>query len=215
MLNEEHNVIAIIPMKRLSDGKSRLARSLTPEQRAELTLGMLRRVLLALAAASIDMIWVVGGDQRVRNVARNHDAVWWEDMGRNLNDTLGKAMDLVFSRNKAALYVAGDLPFIKPSDVHSMLQASRGFGNVTLGPAAGMAGPTPYWCPTAFPFGRHWGGTASASTWPKPPNSRHRWQSHTARGSGTTWILSTTWKLSNTWNPVCWKDWPQVSGPSH
>ena len=69
MLNEENNVIAIVPMKRLSDGKSRLARSLTSEQRAELTLGMLRRVLVALTGASIDLVWVVGGDQRVRNVA--------------------------------------------------------------------------------------------------------------------------------------------------
>ena len=61
MLNEENNVIAIVPMKNLSDGKSRLARSLTQEQRGELALGMLRRVLVALTGTSIDMIWVVGG----------------------------------------------------------------------------------------------------------------------------------------------------------
>ena len=132
MFNEENNVIAIVPMKNLSDGKSRLARSLTQEQRAELTLGMLRRVLIALTGTSIDLIWVVGGGERVRNVARNHHAAWQEEMGRNLNDTLSKAIDQVSMRGKAALYLAGDLPFIKPADVYRMLQASRGHGNVTL-----------------------------------------------------------------------------------
>ena len=54
-------------------------------------------------------------------------------MGRNLNDTLAKAFDLAFIRNKAAMYVAGDLPFIKPSDVHSLIQASRSYGKRHLG----------------------------------------------------------------------------------
>ena len=152
MLNEENNVIAIVPMKRLSDGKSRLARSLTSEQRAELTLGMLRRVLVALTGTSVDLVWVVGGDQRVRNVARNHHAVWWEDMGRNLNDTLSKAFDLAFIRNKAAMYVAGDLPFIKPSDVHSLIQASRSYGNVTLAPARRDGGTNAILVPHGVPF---------------------------------------------------------------
>ena len=73
---------------------------------------------MALTGTSIDMIWVVGGGERVRNVARNHHAVWQEEMGRNLNDTLSKAIDQVSMRGKAALYLAGDLPFIKPADVY-------------------------------------------------------------------------------------------------
>ena len=152
MLNEENNVIAIVPMKNLSDGKSRLARSLTQEQRAELALGMLRRVLVALTGTSIDMIWVVGGGERVRNVARNHHAVWQEEMGRNLNDTLSKAIDQVSMRGKAALYLAGDLPFIKPADVYRLLQASRGHGNVTLAPARRDGGTNGILIPHGVPF---------------------------------------------------------------
>ena len=70
MVTESQNVIAIVPMKPLSQGKSRLAQSLTEEQRADLALGMLRRVILAIKAASVDTVWVVGGDDRVREMAR-------------------------------------------------------------------------------------------------------------------------------------------------
>ena len=61
MSNEEYDIVAIIPMKPLSEGKSRLARSLSPEDRASISAGMLRRVLMALRGASVDLIWVVGG----------------------------------------------------------------------------------------------------------------------------------------------------------
>ena len=135
MSNQEYSIAAIIPMKPLSEGKSRLARSLTPDQRARISAGMLRRVLLALRGASVDSIWVVGGDDRVKNLARNQGGMWFEEMGRNLNDTLAKAIDQAFERDKSALYIAGDLPFVKPSDIHSFIQASRGAGNVTLAPA--------------------------------------------------------------------------------
>ena len=132
---QEYDIIAVIPMKPLSAGKSRLAKTLSPDERASISIGMLRRVLLALRGASIDPIWVVGGDERVKNLARNLGGIWHEEMGRDLNDTLGKAVEQAFLRGKSALYIAGDLPFVKPSDIHSFIQASRSAGNVTLAPA--------------------------------------------------------------------------------
>ena len=135
MSNQQYDIIAIIPMKPLVEGKSRLAQSLSPEERANISVGMLRRVLGALVGASIDPVWVVGGDDRVKNQARNQGGTWFEEMGRNLNDTLDKAFQQAFRRGKSALYIAGDLPFVKPSDIHSFIQASRGAGNVTLAPA--------------------------------------------------------------------------------
>ena len=72
MAEEEQGIVAIIPMKPLERSKTRLSPDLTMNQRADLVVGMLRRVLMALQGASIDMFWVVGGDQRVRNIARNY-----------------------------------------------------------------------------------------------------------------------------------------------
>ena len=135
MSASEYDIVAIIPMKPLAEGKSRLARTLSPEQRANISIGMLRRVLGALRGASFEFIWVVGGDDRVKHMARNQGGMWFQEMGRNLNDTLEKAIEQAFQREKSALYIAGDLPFVKPSDIHSFIQASRGLGNVTLAPA--------------------------------------------------------------------------------
>ena len=149
---QESEVVAIIPMKPLSGGKSRLARYLTPGQRADLAIGMLRRVIMAVRGASIEMVWVVGGDERVKRLARNQGALWYEDFGRNLNDTVSKAFERVFEQDKAALYVAGDLPFLKPSDIHTLLQASRRQNNITLAPARRDGGTNAILVPAGIPF---------------------------------------------------------------
>ena len=152
MCNQEFEITGIVPMKRLTDGKSRLARALSPEQRANISVGMLRRVMVALRGASIDPIWVVGGDDRVKNFARNQGGIWFEELGRNLNDTVGKAIEQAFVRGNSALYIAGDLPFVKPSDIHSFIQASRGAGNVTLAPARRDGGTNAMLIPCNVPF---------------------------------------------------------------
>ena len=151
-MDEAGGIIAIVPMKPLADSKTRLADYLTPSQRADLVIGMLCRVLAAMRGAAMDPVWVVGGDQRVRNVARNFDGLWVEELGRNLNDTLGKAFDRAFERGSSALYVAGDLPFLKPSDLHSLLGASRRNTNITLAPARGGGGTNAILVPHGVPF---------------------------------------------------------------
>ena len=139
-------------MKPLSLGKSRLAQTLTAGQRADLALGMLRRVVLAIKSASIDIVWVVGGDDRVRELTQTLGVECLEELGDDLNDTLKKAFELAFQDGKSALYVAGDLPFLKPADIHSILQASRSQGNVTLAPARRDGGPSAILVPVGVPM---------------------------------------------------------------
>ena len=152
MVTEPKNVIAIVPMKPLSQGKSRLGQTLSAEQRADLSLGMLRRVLLAIRAASIETMWVVGGDNRVRNMTRNLGGDWIEELGRDLNDTLNKAFQMAFEQGKSALYIAGDLPFVKPADLFNVMQASRRQGNVTLAPARRDGGTNAILVPNGVPL---------------------------------------------------------------
>ena len=152
MVTEPRNVIAIVPMKPLVQGKSRLSQTLRAEQRADLVLGMLRRVLLAIKAASVDTVWVVGGDERVRNMARGLGADCLDELGEDLNDTLKKAFELAFGQGNSALFVAGDLPFLKSADIHSMMQASRRQGNVTLAPARRDGGTNAMLIPQGVPM---------------------------------------------------------------
>ena len=149
---EGHTVVPIIPMKPLSEGKSRLARQLTRGQRAELTVGMLSRVIAALRGAAIELFWVIGGDERVMRLTRNLNGLWLEELGRDLNDTVGKAFDRAFREGYSVLYLPGDLPFIKPSDVHSLLRSSARGNNITLAPARRDGGTNGILVPNGVPF---------------------------------------------------------------
>ncbi len=77
---EPSTTIPIIPMKPLNEGKSRLGRQFSEAQRADLSAGMLRRVILAIRGASIGLFWVVGGDERVLRLVHDLDGVWIEEM---------------------------------------------------------------------------------------------------------------------------------------
>ena len=139
-------------MKPLADSKTRLSDRLTPEQRGDLTIGMLRRVLDAVRGAAIDPVWVVGGDQRVREEAEAGGGHWMEELGSDLNDTLSRAFDLAFNLHRGALYMPGDLPFLKAADIHTVLDASRRQNNITLAPARRDGGTNAILVPQGIPF---------------------------------------------------------------
>ena len=152
MLDREESLVAIVPMKPLANSKTRLAHRFSPGQRAGLVLGMLSRVLSAIQGASISRLWVVGGDQQVRDMAQKFGGLWLEELGCDLNDTLGKAFDRAFQCDASAVYVAGDLPFLKSSDLHSLMQASRRRNNISLAPARRGGGTNAMLLPPGVAF---------------------------------------------------------------
>ena len=152
MEGQTPEITVIIPMKKLLDGKTRLAGALTPERRAGLVLGMLQRVILAIHGSSIGQFWVVGGDERIRNLTINMDGLWFEEMGSSLNDTLSKAFDRAFEHGNSALYVPGDLPFLKPADLYALMTATRRQNNITIAPARRDGGTNGLLVPKGIPF---------------------------------------------------------------
>ena len=152
MVNQVPEITAIIPIKNLADSKTRLAPELSPERRANLVLGMLSRVILAIQGSSISQCWVVGGDDRVQHLTLQMDGQWFEEMGQDLNDTLGKAFDLAFERWLSPLYIPGDLPFLKTADLHGLVTATRRQNNITLAPARRDGGTNGLLVPLGIPF---------------------------------------------------------------
>ena len=146
------NVVPIIPMKPLADCKTRLSRTLTAEERGDLVIGMLRRVLMAVRGAGMETFWVVGGDWRVRNLARNFDGIWMEDPGRNLNDTVDKCFDRASQRGFGAMYLPGDLPFIKAADLTALLRSAGHGRNIVLAPARRDSGTNGILIPPKLAF---------------------------------------------------------------
>ena len=62
-----HSIVAVVPMKPLNRSKTRLASVLSEQQRADLSLSMFSRVITE-ANAALGMVWVVGGDDTVRDM---------------------------------------------------------------------------------------------------------------------------------------------------
>ena len=75
--NDNPSVLPVVPMKPLSQCKTRLERIMGPQDREDLTIGMLRRVLLAIRGAGVDPVL---GDWR-----RRPDSQPVPDAGRGLD----------------------------------------------------------------------------------------------------------------------------------
>ena len=116
---------AIVPVKPLRRGKSRLAGVLSQEERTDLNRRLLANTLDTLnEIPEIEHVLVVSRDQSALALAREHGArTVQEDGTPKLNVALTRAT--IVAQNYATrgvLIVPADLPFITPEDVRVMLE---------------------------------------------------------------------------------------------
>ena len=116
---------AIVPVKPLRYGKSRLAGVLTPDERLDLNRRMLAHTLDTLTAMpEIEHVLVISRDQSALALAREHGArTVQENNSPQLNVALTRAT--VVAKNYATrgvLIIPADLPLITPEDVRVMLE---------------------------------------------------------------------------------------------
>jgi 2-phospho-L-lactate guanylyltransferase len=130
---------ALVPVKALAAGKSRLAGRLSREALERLALAMLGDVVEALGrVADLACVAVVTPDPRVAEEAA---AIGAEPMLRDdpgLNPALDAAGEILAARGaKALLVVLGDVPAVRAEDVARMFEALRGLGGrgVVLAPS--------------------------------------------------------------------------------
>ena len=128
---------AIVPVKPLRWGKSRLAEVLTQDERTDLNRRLLAHTLDTLAAISaIDQVLVVSRDQSALALAREYGArTVQEDGAPQLNLALTRATIVAqtFSSH-GVLILPADLPLITPEDVYAMLDRSKNPPVVVLAP---------------------------------------------------------------------------------
>lgn len=130
MTSEPPRVRAIVPMKPLDSAKSRLARSLSPDRRAVLTLAMLAHVLqTAGEAEGVAEVSVIGGDEAVRRVCDRLGVSWTPESNPhpNLNRALGEAFNASARDGlDAAFFLPADLPGLGAADVAALVTAWGG-----------------------------------------------------------------------------------------
>ncbi|MCL4459658.1 MAG: 2-phospho-L-lactate guanylyltransferase [Chloroflexi bacterium] len=120
-------VWAIVPVKRLRQGKRRLAPALGPRQREILTLSMLDRVLRALATSEeIDGKVVIAQDQAVLSLAAELGAAVLLDHGCDLNRALDQARQWCMEQGaKAVLVLPCDVPLVTAEDIDRIVRFSH------------------------------------------------------------------------------------------
>lgn len=115
---------AIIPVKPLRYGKSRLSHILTPDERAQLTTKMLRRTLHVLDnVAGIFRTLVISRDPAALKIGREYGAyTYGEGEKQDLNVALTRAAHIAAAQEASGvLIIPADLPLITVEDVEMML----------------------------------------------------------------------------------------------
>ena len=127
---------AIIPVKSLSEAKSRLAPHLTQQQRETLALDMLRHVVQTLCASQeFELVSVVSPDLRVLERARiwGARALFEERNGHNPALHMAALRELREGAD-ALLTISADLPLLTPDDIDVLVERSTRF-DVVLAPS--------------------------------------------------------------------------------
>ena len=119
---------AIVPVKPLRHGKSRLAEVLSQDERADLNQRLLVHTLDTLGIIpEIDQVLVVSRDPAALALARDHGARTVQENGINeLNLALTRATVVARSYiTGSVLILPADLPLLTPEDVRSMLDKAH------------------------------------------------------------------------------------------
>jgi len=115
---------AIIPVKPLRRGKSRLAGSLSEDERTELNRNLLQNTLKTLAdIKELEEVLVVSRDPQVLTIARNYGARTVREDGQpELNTALKRAtvISQVYA-TRGVLVLPADLPLITRDDVLTLI----------------------------------------------------------------------------------------------
>ncbi len=116
---------AIVPVKPLRFGKSRLAGVLSQEERADLNRRLLDHTLATLTAIpEIEQVLVISRDPAALALAREHGARTVQENGSpQLNVALTRATIVIKNYNiRGVLVVPADLPLLTRQDVEAVLQ---------------------------------------------------------------------------------------------
>jgi 2-phospho-L-lactate guanylyltransferase len=115
--------LALVPVKALPRGKSRLAGVLDEDARGDLVLFLLRRVVRACLEAGLD-VCVVSPDAEVHAAARALGADTLDDGGRDLSGSVSLALER-HAGARGVVVLAADLPDVTAGDLRELIAHAR------------------------------------------------------------------------------------------
>jgi len=128
---------AIVPVKPLRRGKSRLAGILTEDERADLNRALLQHTLQILSELrEVDEVLVVSRDPQVLTIARNYGARTVREDGQpELNTALKRATVIAqVYATRGVLVLPADLPLISREDALALVERATDPPVVVIAP---------------------------------------------------------------------------------
>jgi len=127
---------AIVPVKRFSNAKTRLATVLTEAERESLAIAMLNDVLRAVREAHLVAgVVVVSHEVRARYAVERIGGLFIEENGSGLSAAIRQgAQWLATHGQRGLLMVPGDVPLVSSNEVDRIIEQHRGVPAVTLVP---------------------------------------------------------------------------------
>ncbi len=137
MYFENMVIFAIIPVKHLGGAKSSLSAVLTPKQRRELVLAMLKDVLNAVSSArSITGAIVVSPDEKIIKFARKNGTDGVAEPGVGLNEALKLAIQRAITNGATSvLIMPSDIPFLAADDIENTVAMASSQRDVVIAPS--------------------------------------------------------------------------------
>ncbi len=118
------SIWAIVPVKPLKRGKSRLAGILTEEERTQLNQDLLEKTLKTLSQIKeLDHVLVVSRDPHALTIARNYGAKTVQEDGQShLNTALARATVVAqVHSTQGIMILPADLPLLTKDDVLALI----------------------------------------------------------------------------------------------
>jgi 2-phospho-L-lactate/phosphoenolpyruvate guanylyltransferase len=128
---------AIIPVKGVVESKSRLSRSLSPQDKKKLIIALLEDVLIAVEESQIfSRVLVVSPDPNVEKEANLPNGTFLHQEGQGLN--AGVRQSTLFAIREKASSVAvvlADIPLLEPRDLRELYSLGGVAQRVVLAPS--------------------------------------------------------------------------------
>lgn len=134
---------ALVPIKPLKDGKSRLSEVLADNEREALNKTLLIHTIETLITINrINQIAVVSHDAKVLRVAREYQVkTIQEDRRTNLNNALRKATNAICAYDVSQiLIIPADLPLMTANDIGELLDKTHGAPEIIISPDSRLNG---------------------------------------------------------------------------
>jgi 2-phospho-L-lactate guanylyltransferase len=130
----------IVPHRGLEQAKTRLATTLSPEERIFLASQLLQRVLRVSREVTEDIV-VISPSRALREIVEGSGARLAVQRGMGLNEGLEQArFDAIADDIETMVVLHGDLPNLQASDVETMLNALPPDGSAGVAIAPDRAG---------------------------------------------------------------------------